>query len=220
MTGCRWTMCESNTWMPQCVLYRQCQAVMQNLSSSHAGMLQSCQRPLADMLQSSQRRRSTSGAHSMGAFSHWSLQPQSLRSIGSASKKLSVRLRPYAWDHCLSMANLHSNGGCLLPTLATKRTVSSDQASSVQSLQTSGEMESGSSLKDRMARRSGLKYTSLSTVLAPHEYCNWRFLAVLLQSKLFVGNLSSTLHCYRACWCSCCRTHRSPVRAATEQPEQ
>ena len=50
MTGCRWTMCESNTWMPQCVLYRQCQAVMQNLSSSHAGMLQSCQRPLADML--------------------------------------------------------------------------------------------------------------------------------------------------------------------------
>ena len=198
MTGCRWTMCESNTWMPQCVLYRQCQAVMQNLSSSHAGMLQSCQRPLADMLQSSQRRRSTSGAHSMGAFSHWSLQPQSLRSIGSASKKLSVRLRPYAWDHCLSMANLHSNGGCLLPTLATKRTVSSDQASSVQSLQTSGEMESGSSLKDRMARRSGLKYTSLSTVLAPHEYCNWRFLAVLLQSKLFAGKLTSTLHCYRA----------------------
>ena len=36
-------------------------------------------------------------------------------------------------------------------------------------------------------------------------------LPVLLQSKLFVGNLSSTLHCYRACWYSCCRTHRSPV---------
>ena len=27
MTGCRWTMCESDTWMPQCVLYRQCRFV-------------------------------------------------------------------------------------------------------------------------------------------------------------------------------------------------
>ena len=81
-------------------------------------------------------------------------------------------------------------------------------------------LKAWSSLKDRTARTSGVKYTSRRGVLHPHECCNWRFLAVLLQSKLFVGNLSSTLHCYRACWYSCCRTHRSPVRAATEQPEQ
>ena len=91
------------------------------------------------------------------------------------------------------MPMLHSNGGCLLATLATQRPVSSDRASSVPSLKTSGKMESCSSLKDRMARRSGLKYTSLGGVLVPHGCSNWRFLAVLLQSKLFAGKPTSTL---------------------------
>ena len=165
------------------------QQVMQSLSSSQ---------PLSGMLQSSQRGQSNSGAHSAGALSHWNLQPQFLRRIGSANKKLSVRFRPYAWDRCLPMLMLHSNGGCLLATLATKRPRSSDRASSVPHLKTNGTMESCSSLKDRTARASGLKYTSRREVLVPHGCCNWRFLAVLLQSKLFGGNLSSTLHCYTA----------------------
>ena len=48
-------------------------------------------------------------------------------------------------------------------------------------------LKAWSSLKDRTARTSGVKYTSRRGVLHPHECCNWRFLAVLLQSKLFVG---------------------------------
>ena len=33
-------------------------------------------------------------------------------------------------------------------------------------------------------------------VFVLHACCNWWFLAVLLQSKLFGGKLTSTLHCY------------------------
>ena len=77
---------------------------------------------------------------------------------------------------------LHSNGGCLLPTSATRRTASSGRASSMPSLRASAKMASCSSLNDKMARKSGLRCSSLRAVLARHGYCNWQLLVVSLCS--------------------------------------